>query len=71
MRRGLAASIFSFSLLSYGAVNSVQVGDPARQQGVVTFTVNDPNQCTMTVYQDSALTIKVDDTNNAVFAGSE
>ena len=60
-----------FSLLSYGAVSSVQVGDPARQQGVVRFLVSDPNQCTVTVYRDAALTDKVDDTNNSVFSGSE
>lgn len=60
-----------FSLLAYGAVSSVQVRDSARQQGVVTFRVSDPKQCTLTVYQDAALSIKMDDTNNAIFSGSE
>lgn len=71
MRTALLGVSFAFSLLSYGAVSSVQVGDPARQQGVVTFRVSDPAQCTVTVYRDPALTDKVDDTNNSVFAGSE
>ena len=71
MRRVTVATSFAFSLLAYGAVSSVQVGDPARQQGVVSFRVKDPNQCTVTAYQDSALSTKADDTNNALFAGSE
>jgi hypothetical protein len=71
MRTTLFTVIAAFSSLCYGAVSTVQVGDPARQQGVVTFRVKDPGQCTITVYRDSALTDKVEDTNNSVFAGSE
>lgn len=71
MRPATVTFSLAFSLLAYGAVSSVQVGDPARQQGVVSFLVNDPSQCTVTVYQDVGLATKMDDTNNTLFAGSE
>ena len=71
MRNALLTVLITFYGLSYAAVSSVQVGDPARQQGIVTFRVNDPGQCTLTVYRDAAFTDKVDDTNNSVFTGSE
>lgn len=64
-------TLLLFSLTSYAAVNSVNVGEVTRQQSIVTFRVNNPAQCTATVYRDSALTDKVDDTNEAIFPGSE
>ncbi len=45
--------------------------DATRQQGILAFSVANPAQCTVTVYSDASLTVKMDDTNNAVFTGSE
>ncbi len=56
---------------AFGAVTGVQVGDPGRQQGVITFRVANPAQCRVTVYRDEALTDKVNDTNESIFTGSE
>src|SRR6478752_6089772 len=55
---------------SFAGVSILSV-DATRQQGIVAFSVADPAQCTVTVYSDVALTLKMDDTNNAVFAASE
>lgn len=56
---------------AFAAVTGVQVGDPGRQQGVITFRVANPAQCRVTVYRDEALTDKVNDTNESIFTGSE
>jgi hypothetical protein len=67
----LLFSFLSFYLLSYGAVANLQIGDATRQQGVLSFNVVNSAKCTVTVYSDAALKDKVEDTNNAVFPGSE
>jgi hypothetical protein len=70
MRFHVVALLSALILPAYGAVTSVQMGDPGRQQGIVSFRVANPGRCTLTVYTDYALSSKVDDTNETVFPGS-
>ena len=62
--------IVFLALPSFGGVTILSV-DATRQQGIVVFSVADPAHCTVTVYSDAAFTLKMDDTNSALFAGSE
>ncbi|MBZ5610855.1 MAG: hypothetical protein LAP38_21540 [Acidobacteriia bacterium] len=72
MRRvifGLAAVVLG-SPAAFGAVGQLTI-QATPTQAVLSFTVSDPAQCTVQIYSDAARTNLVDDSNTALFAGSQ
>ena len=72
MRRGsfcFAALLWS-GTVAFGAPGKVATQTTATQ-AVLTFTIIDPARCTVAVYRDAARTQLVDDTNTALFPGSQ
>ncbi len=65
---GLAA--FACSIPSFCTPAKISVQTTATQ-AVLSFSVTDPTQCVVQIYSDAARTHVVDDTNAALFAGSQ